>query len=315
MTLHRSTSPRVRRSIATLSMVAGPLFTAHRAGAAPSPQPERVDPVVEAAASRTSVGGADRGGDRWGDNDGWGARGDRVLFTWTGRVDREVLIVVRGRDVSTRGFDASLPNRARVRSALPRTNANVIAELNDGRGDVDVIEQPSARNGYSAVLRVRDPRGGADNYRLTAYIDDRFGRDDIFDRRGRNDDRDDDRNRDRNRGNDRNGDWGRDNGRNDRSIGSLDWNGRVDDVVEIRISGRRVDAITRSGNTVSDVYANIRGGGLPNRSVNLQIDQRAGRGSVAVIQQPGAWNGFTAIIRINDSRAGAAYYDFTAYWE
>ncbi len=321
MTLHRSTSPRVRRPIVTMPVIAGLFVASTQAGATPAPQPDRASPVFEATASHASVNNSDRIGDR--------SRGDRALFTWTGRVDREVLIVVRGRDVRTRGFDAALPNRTRVSAALPRTSAYVVVEVNDGRGDVDVIEQPSARNGYQAVLRVRDPRAGADNYRLTAYVDDRDGRDgrdDVYDRRDR--DRNDDRG---NNGN--GGGWGRGNGRgngrNDRDggydnrrgntqnggAGSLNWSGRVDDVVEIQISGRRIDAITRSGVRVSDVNANIRGGGLPNRNVNLQIDQRSGRGSIAVVQQPSAWNGYTAIIRINDARSGAAYYDFTAYWE
>ena len=263
MTLHRSLSSRVRRAAITTPACAALCFAAAHAGAAhagaaPAPQ-------------------------------AYGA--DRALFTWTGRVDREVLIVVRGRDVSTRGFDARLPNRTRVNSALPRTGANVVVQVNDGRGDVDVIEQPSARNGYQAVLRVRDPRAGADRYRLTAYVDNRG--DDVYGRR------DDDRGNNR-----RNG-----------GAGALRWSGRVDDVVEIQISGRRVDAITRSGVRASDVNANIRGGGLPNRNVNLHIDQRSGRGSISVVQQPSAWNGYMAIIRINDRRSGAAYYDFAASWE
>ena len=287
-----------------MPVIAGLLLAATQAGAAPAPPTTR--PISSSDADR-----------------------DRALFTWTGRVDREVLIVVRGRDVRTRGFDASLPSRTRVNSALPRTNAHVVVEVNDGRGDVDVIEQPSARNGYQAVVRVRDPRAGADSYRITAYVDDRDGRDG----RGGRDDRDDVYDRhDSNRGNDDN-DRGNGRGnspnRNDRdgryddrgnnnqngSAGSLSWTGRVDDVVEIQISGRRVDAITRSGVRVSDVNSNIRGSGLPSRNVNLRIDQRSGRGSIAVVQQPSAWNGYTAVIRINDSRSGAAYYDFTAYWE
>ena len=280
MTLHRSLSSRVRRSVLTVPVIAGLFIAATPAGATP---PDRAD---------------------------------RTLFTWTGRVDREVLIIVRGRDVSTRGFDAALPSRTRVNAALPRTRAHVFVQLNDGRGEVDVIEQPSARNGYQAVLRVRDPRAGADSYRITAYVDDRGY-----------DDRDED-----DRGNNGNGGgWGRggrgngrDNNpnRNDRGgstqnggVGALSWSGRVDDVVEIQISGRRVDAITRSGVRVSDINANIRGGGLPNRHVNLRIDQRSGRGRIAVVQHPNAWNGYTAILRINDSRSGAAFYEFTAYWE
>lgn len=262
MTLHRSMLSRVRRAVITMPVLAGLCVATSQAGALPAPQ-------------------GDRG------------LGDRALFTWTGRVDREVLIVVRGRDVSTHGFDAALPSRTRVNSALPRTNADVFVVVNDGRGDVDVIEQPSARNGYQAVLRVRDPRGGADVYRLTAYVDDYGG--------GRD-------GRGVGRG------IGRDNDRRDQG-GSLSWSGRVDDVVEIQLSGRRVDAITRSGNRVSDVNTDIRGRGLPNRNVTLSIDVRSGRGDIAVVQQPSAWNGYTAVIRIYDRRSGAAYYDFTAYWD
>ena len=305
-----------------MSVVAGLFVAATQAEATPSPQSDRTSPVPETVANRTSRidGDRDRDRDRNGNDDRH--RGDRALFTWTGRVDREVLIVVRGRDVSTRGFDAALPNRTRVSSALPRTNVNVVVEINDGRGDVDVIEQPSARNGYQAVLRVRDPRAGADTYRLTAYVDDRYGRDDDrdddrgYDRNDRNDRYDRNNRDDRNDRNNRDGSYDNRGGRNQNNgNGALNWSGRVDDVVEIQISGRRVDAITRSGVRVSEVNSSIRGGGLPNRNVNLQIDQRAGRGSVAVVQQPSAWNGYTAVIRINDSRSGAAYYDFTAYWE
>jgi hypothetical protein len=258
MTLHRSMLSRVRRAVITMPVLAGLFVATSHAGALPAPQ-------------------GDRG------------PGDRTLFTWTGRVDREVLIVMSGRTVSTRGFDAGLPSQTRINAALPRTGDDVFVVLNNGRGDVDVIEQPSARNGYQAVLRVRDPRAGADMYRLTAYVYDRDGH-------GRGNDRRD--------GNDR---------RN--GVGSLSWSGRVDDVVEIQLSGRRVDARTRSGNPVSDVNTNISGSGLPNRNVTLSFDVRSGRGDIAVVQQPSAWNGYTAVLRIYDRRSGAAYYDFTAYWE
>ena len=50
---------------------------------------------------------------------------NRTLFTWTGRVDREVYLTMRGNDVRVSGVDARQPNRARVSTALPR-----------GRGDV-----------------------------------------------------------------------------------------------------------------------------------------------------------------------------------
>ncbi|MBY0491938.1 MAG: hypothetical protein K2R93_19005 [Gemmatimonadaceae bacterium] len=281
---------------------------------------------------------------------------DRTLFTWTGRVDREVYLVVRGRDVQTRGEDAYLPNRTRVNEPLPRTVGAVLVQLNNGRGEVDVIEQPNPRNGYQATIRIRDPRGGADNYRVTAYWqgDDRYDpRDDRRDSdcrpgnngrgwgwgRNRNTSNCADRDRDRDRDN-RNGGWDdrdrrdRDRDRDDRNggygnggygnggyggggygdAGMLTWSGRVDDVVEIRISGRRVDTITRSGVSAQNVNFNIRGGGLPQRNVTLEIDQRSGRGAVYVAQQPSSWNGYTAVIRVNDNRGGADFYDFAVRW-
>lgn len=201
MLLHRSDSRLVRRPLAALATVAGLLVAVGQATAAPAPQPDSLDdPVASRAANLTIRAGVIVRRDA---DDRDVRRADRALFTWTGRVDREVLIVVRGREVRTRGFDADLPNRARVNAALPRTRGTVLARLNDGRGDVDVIEQPSPRNGYQAVLRVRDPRGGADSYRITVYWDDRYGYDDRgADRRGngggwgrggrRNDDRGDD---------------------------------------------------------------------------------------------------------------------------
>ena len=266
---------------------------------------------------------------------------DRQLFTWSGRVDREVYITMRGRDVRTRGVDAGLPNRARINEALPRNRGDVEVHLLDGRGDVDVVEQPSARNGFTMTLRIRDPRGGADNYRLTAYWtgDERYDDRDTRDRDRR------DRDRDRDRGdwdrcgrNGHGGGWGwgwglgrggragdcddrrdrasdnRNDRRDDGGRGSIRWSGRVDDVVELRINGRSVETITRSGRRVEDVNSNVRGAGLPNRDVTVTVDQDGGRGSVQVVQQPTAWNGYTAVIRIYDPQGGSSYYDLSAYW-
>ncbi len=233
------------------------------------------------------------------------------LFTWTGTVDRDVYIVVRGRDVTTRGPDRDLPYRARVANTIPRGNGQLVLNVEEGRGNVGVIEQPNARNGWQAVIRIQDTRGGANRYRLSAYWDD-------FDRRDRDRDRND---RDRDRGRDRDRDdrdrdnrdrddrWG-----NGRDRGQLQWSGRVDDLVEIRLQGRRVDYITRSGALVSGVRSDIDGAGLPRRNVDVALFTQTGRGELRVVQQPNARNGYTAVISIYDPRGGASFYDFTARW-
>jgi hypothetical protein len=72
----------------------------------------------------------------------------------------------------------------------------------DGRGDIDVIQQPSARNDYTAVVRLRDPANGAATYRVVAYWepargsyargdDRRRDRDERYDDRDGRHDRDD----------------------------------------------------------------------------------------------------------------------------
>ena len=90
---------------------------------------------------------------------------ERALFTWHGTVDREVVIVVRGRSVETRasGLDASFAPRLDVRDGLPRQGGQLDVRRLNGRGDVVVLQQPSARNDYTAMVRIRDPKGGRDN--------------------------------------------------------------------------------------------------------------------------------------------------------
>ena len=52
---------------------------------------------------------------------------------------------------------------------LPQQTGNLVVQRLEGRGEIDVIEHPTARNNYTATLRIRDPRGGASRYRIVAY--------------------------------------------------------------------------------------------------------------------------------------------------
>ncbi|HJQ21355.1 MAG TPA: hypothetical protein VJ867_13490 [Gemmatimonadaceae bacterium] len=244
---------------------------------------------------------------------------NRQLFTWSGRVDREVQLVMRGRDLWTRagGRDDGDRNRTRVESGLPRTAGVVHVQLVQGRGDVAVIQQPSARNDYTAIVRVRDRSGGSDRYRVTANWESyyRNGRDGDWDR---SDDGDWDRG-----GNDRAGsriprveprDRSNDGGWNNGSRSALRWSGAVDDEVEIRIQGRRVDYRTLSGAGTREVRSQVVGDGLPYRDAQIVVSQRQGRGSVFVVQQPSSRNGYTAVLRVRDPQGGFGYYDFDVSW-
>jgi hypothetical protein len=95
------------------------------------------------------------------------------LFQWQGRVDREIRIEIRRNRASLIEVGSNERTRRGVRTenALPSRSGTVYVRVLEGRGKVDVIQQPSARNGYTAVVRLRDPAGGASRYRIAAYFD------------------------------------------------------------------------------------------------------------------------------------------------
>lgn len=229
------------------------------------------------------------------------------IFDWSGRVDREVQLTMRGNDLAARSVGSVSQTRSRVMRPLPRMDGRLVLQVLNGRGLAEVTEQPSARNGFTAVIRVEDSKSGADYYHITGYWE-------PFDNGRRGMDRGMDRGADR--GMDRGADRGMDrgNGRmgmNDQSL--LHWSGNVDGELEIqirngRVNYRRISGGQPTGVRVNEGRAASRTGGFVN------IAQSQGRGTVRVIQQPSNRNGYTTIIRVNDPQGGYGYYDFDVFW-
>ncbi|HEY5062200.1 MAG TPA: hypothetical protein VII52_11735 [Gemmatimonadaceae bacterium] len=219
------------------------------------------------------------------------------IFEWSGRVDREVQITMRGNDVTTRQVGNTETGRYRQRSfmQIPRQNGQVVVRTQNGRGNVDVIEQPSPRNGFTTTIRIQDPASGAADYRVSAYWQplngDAYRGNGIADR-GRDD-------RDR---------AGGINGRNGART-MMRWTGNVDGELEIRIQNGRVDYRNLSGKQPTNIRSS---GSLASNRSNGQvfIAQNQGRGSVALVQQPSPYNGYTTVIRVRDPQGGYGYYDF-----
>jgi hypothetical protein len=131
-----------------------------------------------------------RGNDgRWNGHDN-GRRGNgrysnapREVYRWAGYVDREIRIQLQGGNayIQPMGNHEPRTGRGQTLAGLPRQDGVLRVERVEGRGSVDVIQQPNASNGYTATLRVRDPNSGASPYRLVAYwqplySDGRYGR-------------------------------------------------------------------------------------------------------------------------------------------
>ncbi len=91
---------------------------------------------------------------------------DRSQLRWSGQVDDTAIITLRGRDVRTRTEQGrGVTNVSeQVNGQLPDRRVNVALREVSGRGQVQVIEQPSPRNNYTARVRVRDSQGGSARY-------------------------------------------------------------------------------------------------------------------------------------------------------
>ncbi|MEP6495293.1 MAG: hypothetical protein ABJF01_21580 [bacterium] len=237
--------------------------------------------------------------------------GGQEIFQWTGPVDREVQISMRGNQMWTRDVGGNEINRARARvvSQIPRRDGQVVVQVQDGRGNVDVIQQPSSQNGYMTVVRIRDSRGGADQYHITAYWESYSNGDYAGKGRGRD-------NRDNRDGRD-GGYRPRDNAQNGRlgNQGLLHWSGNVDGELEIRMQNGRVEYRTISGAAPTSIRANVGSGSSPRTNATVNVAQSSGRGSVNVVQQPSSWNGYTTVVRVRDPQGGYGFYDFDLMWQ
>jgi BON domain len=97
--------------------------------------------------------------------------------------------------------------------------------------------------------------------------------------------------------------------------GTVAWSGIVDGVEEIIFSGGSASVRHLSGNPPREVRASFSAP-LPRSPVTVSLIATNGRGPVEIIQQPSGANGYTTIIRIDDSgKGGDRQYEFTLRWE
>jgi len=85
---------------------------------------------------------------------------------WRGRVDNEVYVVVQRSNASIRTVAGSPVKNAGANfsSPLPRRAVSVEVKKLKGRGSVEVIQQPSRDNDYTAIIQIKDEKGEAADY-------------------------------------------------------------------------------------------------------------------------------------------------------
>jgi hypothetical protein len=101
------------------------------------------------------------------DRDGGDNRSGRM--TWRGRVDDDVRIRIRGgtADVETIGGSPYNDGQPNFTNSLPYRRVTVRLTQKRGRGDIFIEQQPSRENDFTAIVRIKDPKGGASDYEFT----------------------------------------------------------------------------------------------------------------------------------------------------
>ena len=87
-------------------------------------------------------------------------------MTWRGRVDDDVRIRIRGgtAEIETLGGTPYNDGQPNFYNSLPYRRVTVRLTNKRGRGEISIEQQPSRENDYTAVVRIRDTRGGASEY-------------------------------------------------------------------------------------------------------------------------------------------------------
>jgi hypothetical protein len=109
-------------------------------------------------------GGGGGGGGQFPDS---GNRSGRM--TWRGRVDDDVRIRIRGgsADVETIGGSAYYDAQPNFSNSLPNRRVTVRLTEKRGRGEIFIEQQPTRENDFTAIVRIRDSKGGASEYAFT----------------------------------------------------------------------------------------------------------------------------------------------------
>ncbi len=96
--------------------------------------------------------------------------------------------------------------------------------------------------------------------------------------------------------------------------GTVAWSGIVDGVDEIIITGGSASVRHRSGEAIREPRASFSAP-VPRAPVVVKLLNQTGRGDLSIIQEPSAANGYTTIVRIDDTREnGGKPYQFTLRW-
>ncbi len=210
---------------------------------------------------------------------GGGGGGNTGTAFWSGRVDDRVNVIFRGNSITTQNISGNTLQTFTqgINGRMPNRPSIITARKTDGRGDVTVIQQPDRSNNFTTIVEIFDRNSGADNYRFELSWAAAANVEEPY------------------------------------SSGNVRWRGRVDQTVNVIISGNSVQSQDTTGTGLSNVTFDLNGY-LANRPGSVNVRKRNGRGTVTVLQQPSRFNDYTAIVQIFDPNSGADNYEIDITW-
>ncbi|MBI4446975.1 MAG: peptidoglycan-binding protein [Acidobacteria bacterium] len=102
-------------------------------------------------------------------------------------------------------------------------------------------------------------------------------------------------------------------GRVDTTTGELHWQGMVDGIENIIVQGSSVSLQHVRGRRVTSERFNLEAP-LSAQTRTVSVQKLRGRGDVRVLEHPNRNNGYRAVVQINDTPAGAGWYEIVLNW-
>jgi hypothetical protein len=178
--------------------------------------------------------------------------------------------------------------RFRFSRPLPDRDTDVRLEDPDGRGEIRLIEQPRARNNYTARVSIRDPQAGSGEYSFVLVW---------------------------NRPTSKELKESKESAAIPETIGrGLLWSGTVEGRVRVTLKGAASFSEVVQGAPVKGEHAEILRP-LPGRAdLAPKIEKLRGRGRVSIVESPSEQNNYRLVFEIDDTGPGADDYEVELDW-
>ena len=206
---------------------------------------------------------------------------NRPQFVWQGLVDGIVILHLRDKRLDTKVQEGSPVERQQFQfhDRLPDSRQDARLQVQEGRGLVHIVEQPSLDNHYTLAVAIEDRQPGSSFYSIALSWDPSTA---VLEHPGRND--------------------------------KLAWSGRVDRQATISCRAKTCVAATLdgAGAVAAEQFKFSRA--LPARDVEVRLEQSEGRGEIRLVEQPSERNQYTARVLIRDPQSGSGEYSFALIW-